>query len=573
VSAPAAPVARTYGTLAFAPTAKGGTWSILAEPSVAMRVKRTFGRVAQARTGTLTLAHTIEVARDLQWFCERFPLDMDEATRTALDAGATQHRTREQTVARILAGAAAGELALEQPPARPARGYQSTAVKLLRARGALILTDSVGLGKTFTGLLATAPADARPALVVPPTHLPKRWMKEAADSFPHLRVEVGEKTTPPQSILDGDLPDVLIVPYSRLAGWADALAGKVKTVVFDEVQELRSGTSTQKGKAAARIADPATYVLGMSATPVQNYGDEIHSIADIIAQGELGTRSEFIREWCSGGFRVMVSDPAALGSYLRENGLLLGRTRKDVGRELPAAIKVPHLVDSDPEALDAVRDVIAELARLILSDTTTRQERFQAAGDIDWKMRQSTGIAKAPYVAAFVKMLLETEDKLVLFGWHRDVYDIWMDLLADYNPVLYTGSESPAQKAKAEDRFTSDPDCRILIMSLRSGAGVDGLQHHAKVVVFGELDWSPKVHDQGIGRLERDGMDEAEPVLAYFLHTADGADPAILERLEIKTQQADPIVNPDHALTAPTVADPDRARSLARAFLDRDTRA
>jgi SNF2 family DNA or RNA helicase len=134
--------------------------------------------------------------------------------------------------------------------------------------------------------------------------------------------------------------------------------------------------------------------------------------------------------------------------------------------------------------------------------------------------------------------------------------------------VLYTGSETPAQKAKAEERFTTDPTCRVLIMSLRSGAGVDGLQHHAKVVVFGELDWSPKVHDQGIGRLERDGMDEAEPVLAYFLHTADGADPAILERLELKTQQAGPIVNPDAALTAATAPDPDRARTFAKAFLE-----
>jgi hypothetical protein len=44
-------------------------------------------------------------------------------------------------------------------------------------------------------------------------------------------------------------------------------------------------------------------------------------------------------------------------------------------------------------------------------------------GDFDWKMRQATGIAKAPYVAEFVKLLLESEQKVVLFGWHRDVYD------------------------------------------------------------------------------------------------------------------------------------------------------
>ncbi len=234
---------------------------------------------------------------------------------------------------------------------------------------------------------------------------------------------------------------------------------------------------------------------------------------------------------------------------------------------------MPHIVESDPAALEAVREDVAELAKLILSDTTSRRDRFQAAGEIDWKLRQSTGIAKAPYVAAFVKMLLETENKLVLFGWHRDVYDIWMDLLAEYHPVLYTGSESPAQKEKAEEKFATDPSARVLIKSLRSGAGVDGLQEHARVAVFGELDWSPKVHDQRIGRLERDGMDENDPVVAYFLHTVDGADPAILERLDLKTQQSDTIVNPDAALVVPTAPDPDRARALATAFLESVGRA
>ena len=562
-------MSRTYGTLRHTPNSLGGNWEVTCEPAVAMRFKRTFGRVQQKRDGVLWMRHTIEVARDLQWFTERFPLEMSNETRALLEHGADAHRDREQTVADILAGRTPAALSLPQEPARPARDYQTTAVELLRARGRLLLTDSVGLGKTFTGLLATAPADARPALVVPPTHLPRRWMTEAASSFPHLNVVVGEKTTPPQHIVDGDLPDVLIVPYSRLAGWRDALAGRVKTVIFDEVQELRNGTSTRKGAAAAHVAADADYVMGMSATPIQNYGDEIHSVLDIVAPGELGTRTEFIKEWCTGNFRVLVKDPAILGSYLRENGLMLGRTRKDVGRELPRSIKVPHIVDSDPAALEAVQEDVAELARLILSDTTSRQDRFQAAGEIDWKLRQSTGIAKAPYVATFVKMLLETEEKVVLFGWHRDVYDIWMDLLAEYRPVLYTGSETPAQKEKAEEAFTTDPACRVLIMSLRSGAGVDGLQQHARVVVFGELDWSPKVHDQGIGRLERDGMDENDPVVAYFLHTVDGADPAILERLDLKTQQSDPIVNPGAAVSAATATDPDRARALATAFLAR----
>jgi hypothetical protein len=55
----------------------------------------------------------------------------------------------------------------------------------------------------------------------------------------------------------GHDPDVLIMPYSKLRGWGDHLAGKVRTVIFDEAQELRRADSRDKYVAAAQIADQA----------------------------------------------------------------------------------------------------------------------------------------------------------------------------------------------------------------------------------------------------------------------------------------------------------------------------
>lgn len=54
-------------------------------------------------------------------------------------------------------------------------------------------------------------------------------------------------------------------------------------------------------------------------------------------------------------------------------------------------------------------------------------------------MRQATGIAKAPYVLEFVRMLVESGESVMLYGWHRDVYNIWLERLAEFNPVMYTG--------------------------------------------------------------------------------------------------------------------------------------
>lgn len=126
-------------------------------------------------------------------------------------------------------------------------------------------------------------------------------------------------------------------------------------------------------------------------------------------------------------------------------------------------------------------------------------------------------------------------------GWHRAVYEIWLKELADLRPAMYTGSETAGKKNAEKDRFMSG-DTDVIIMSLRSGAGVDDLQHRCSVVVFGELDWSPGIHQQVIWRLDREGQED--PVTAFFLVSEEGSDPPIMDVLGIKASEARQIVDP-----------------------------
>jgi CO dehydrogenase/acetyl-CoA synthase gamma subunit (corrinoid Fe-S protein) len=125
-----------------------------------------------------------------------------------------------------------------------------------------------------------------------------------------------------------------------------------------------------------------------------------------------------------------------------------------------------------------------------------------ASRDLDMLVRKATGVSKARGVAAYVKILLENNIPVILAGWHRDVYDIWLNELAEYKPVMYTGTESPAEKEKSKMAFVNG-ETNLFIISLRSGIGLDGLQQRCSTVVIGELDHSPKVHDQLIGRADR----------------------------------------------------------------------
>lgn len=538
---------------AFTSGGYGALWAIKAAPYLMIKIKRLFPRASPYRTGWVTLKDTPEVCRDLEWLTERWPLEVSDPDRARLTERAASHRDSEEALAEILSGHRPHLDLLE--PARKARDYQLVAADVILQTGRLLLCDELGLGKTMSSLLALRAPDALPALVVCPTHLPRQWQDEIRKTLPWLTSHVATKGTPYDPAkrrgMGGRAPDVLILPYSKLRGWGDHLAGKVKTVIFDEAQELRRGGS-QKWVAAAQVADLAHYRVGLTATPVYNYAGEIHTILQVLAPDALGTHEEFVREWSGtavhsiGGDHVSVHDPAALGIYLRSEGLMLRRTRKEVGRELPSEpLRVPHSIDTDEGVLEGMINDAADLAELIVANTARRTELWRARGEFDWKVRRATGIAKAAYVAEFVKVVLEAEQKVVLFGWHRDVYEIWREKLADYRPVFYTGTESPNQKHLSRDEFIVG-DARILIMSLRSGAGLDGLQEVCHVGVFGELDWSPGMHDQCVGRLHRDG--QLEPVVAYFLVSDHGSDPLMAETLQIKRMQSEPIQDPDRPL-------------------------
>ncbi len=549
--------------------AKHKKWVIKAAPHILIRVKRVFERVAKNEFGAVTLADTPENCRELEWFLQRYPLDLDAPQR--LFDQANTHRAREAAVAQVLAPD------YKPPPvelALPLREYQQVAVALARANGALLLGDDVGLGKTASAIGLLADPGALPALVVTLTHLPKQWEAEIQRFAPALKTHV-LKSGRPYDLTQGPrgkkvaFPDVIVTNYHKLRGWADVLGEKVKTAVFDEIQELRTGAEADKWKAAKYIADRATLKAGLSATPIYNYGGEIYNILSVLFPQALGSYGEFNREWCGGndygGDRSTIKDPKAFGTYLREQGLMLRRTRAEVGRELPDLSKIPYVIEADLAEFDKIESSAVKLAQVLLAQGGLEKgAKLHAAEELSWMLRQATGIAKAPYVADFVRLLIEQGEKVVLFGWHKAVYEIWRERLKDFKPAFYTGDESPTQKGLARDRFLHG-DTPLLVLSLRAGAGLDGLQKVSRTVVFGEIDWSPGVHTQCIGRVFRDG--QLDKVAAYFLLSHYGSDPVVADVLGVKRVQSDSMLDPTAELVDAFTGGASDVKKLAETFL------
>jgi superfamily II DNA or RNA helicase len=560
---------RTWGKLRYVTTGRGRWHALNVAPHVAIRLKAIFPQADGTRAGELKVADTPEVARDLDWFIQRYPFEVDEETRNRLDARVEQALMVEERVIDVLAGEWTSDVV--RVPARVPFPYQLKAADLALTTGGLLCTDEVGLGKTFTSLLMLRAGDALPALVVTLAHLPKQWVeKELPKAYPNLTGHVVTSKTPYDltEACGGRSPDVVAISYSKLAGWMEYLSGRVRTVIFDEVHELRHA-GTDKYKAAQAIAVRARYRMGLSGTPVFNYGIEVFNLVEVLSPGLLGERAEFLREWCEDASgKYAVKDPAALGEYLRSRGVMLGHTCEEVGRPLPKTEMLVQPVDADAEVFDKVAGDAAEIARFILNKAGTRNQQFAYEAQLNSKVRQATGIAKAPFVAEFTRLLLEAgRPRILLLGWHRAVYDIWRERLEQYGVVDYTGEQTEKQKARAVEAFLGD-DARVLMMSLRSGVGLDGLQMGCRTVVFGELDWSPQVHAQDIGRLRRPGM--TEPVEAYFCASEYGTDPAMTKLLDLKRMQNDLLLNPHAARVEPAHPTASNIELLCQSLLEQE---
>ena len=555
---------RTYGNVTLA----GRYWTVETEPHVSLRLKRVFKNMNKNEYGKLHVYANPANSLELMWFLQRYPMTLTAYDQSRLEELTQEQKTKETLVHQVLAGdyvAPEFELAI-QP-----REYQRIAADLAMKTGRLLIADQVGLGKTCAAICTLTDPANLPALVVTLAHLPRQWQREIEKFAPKLRTHVIKKGTP-YDICKGKgdekllFPDVIIINYHKLGGWAETLAGVTKSIIYDEIQELRRSESN-KYAGAMHISEQASLITGLSATPIFNYGGEIFNVLSAIEPGCLGQRDEFLREWCdSHGYdSPKIRDPKAFGSFLREQGLMIRRTRSDVGRELESLTKIIQSIEADVEALSAIEDSAAELAKIILSQNTLKKGvKMQAAEELSNIVRHATGVAKAPYVADFVRLLVESDEPVLLYGWHRDFYNIISAKLADLKPAMYTGTESAAQKEVEKNRFING-ETKILMMSLRAGAGLDGLQFMCRTVVFGELDYSPAVHEQNIGRVHRDG--QTDPVMAYFLLCDYGSDPVMLDILGEKKSQSDGIRDPNSDLIEAAQASSHDIRKLAASFL------
>ena len=517
-----------YGTLSYNRRSK--CWTIKGEPCVTEMAARLFPG-SERRRGEARFTANRRIIGDVNWLMMRYPLEIAPRDRELWKNELAQ--AREHALLRMNAeklprrstppeGTFEGEL----------REFQKEGLSFLLANPRTLLADEMGLGKTVQALACLAAAKEFPALIVVPPHLLRNWQTEITR---FLRLEGKPARV---CVLTGLKPyqppeaDVYIIHYLLLRGWKQALPQMgFKAVIFDEIQELRHG-GTEKYSAASLLAAECERVIGLSGTPIYNKGSEIWNVVNILDYHCLGDWESFTRAWCDGYGNHLVRNPALLGEHLRREGLILRRTKEEVLAELPPKRRLVQEIDSDDKVYrELMRPVMDKLGSLLALHPDAK-ERALLEEQVGRGERQATGVAKAPFVAAFVRALEDSGEKVLLFAHHHAVMDIYRRELAAYRPVFITGRESTTQKEEAVARFMGGKT-NLCVISLRAASGLN-LQR-ASCVVFGELDWSPAVHSQAEDRAHR--MGQKDSILCYYLVAPQGSDRDMQDALGLKVSQ------------------------------------
>lgn len=431
------------------------------------------------------------------------------------------------------------------------------------------LADDMGLGKTVQVL---ALLDSRrlehagPSIVVVPRSLVFNWMREAERFTPALRVLDYSGSGRDAAAINPKAVDVVLTTYGTLRRDAASLAAiEFEYAVLDEAQTIKNaGTASAK---AARLLR-ARHRLALSGTPIENRIDELWSLFEFLNPGMLGAKSHF-------SSLARLASATAEASHERSS---LGNGRHDPGRELLARALRPVILRRTKEKVAS--ELPPRMEQTLEVELQAPQRKFYeglraayrrsvlARVDRDGIKRSRMHILEAllrlrqaachPVLAdrrqarlpsAKLDALLPALGEVAAEGHKALVFSQFTTFLALVRQRLekerigyeYLDGEVRDRQSRV-DRFQSDANCPVFLISLRAGG--HGLNLTAADYVF-ILDpwWNPAVEAQAIDRTHRIG--QTRRVIATRLVARSTIEEKILELQAAKRSLADAILSAD----------------------------
>ncbi|MBN9296513.1 MAG: DEAD/DEAH box helicase [Filimonas sp.] len=425
-----------------------------------------------------------------------------------------------------------------------------------------ILADDMGLGKTIQTLsflhhIKHAKENGKlRALVVCPTTLMYNWENEIKKFTPSISYYIHHGGSRSKDTLKDHDIDVIITTYGTLRSDIKQFVEiEFDYVVLDESQAIKNPAS-KVTKAASLIK--AKSRLCLSGTPLQNNTFDIYAQMNFLNPGMLGSMEFFKQE-----FAVPIDKfgEKEQKEHLRKllYPFILRRTKEQVAKDLPSKsemILFCEMGKEQREIYDAYRNDYRDKILGVVDSQGVQKSQLTILQGL-MKLRQicdSPAIIKEEERFPNVSVKLEelgreiTENisnhKALVFSQFLGMLGLIKEKLkelgVDYE--YFDGSTSAPDREKAIQRFQSDENCRVFLISLKAG-GVGLNLTAADYVYIVDPWWNPAVEQQAIDRTHRIG--QTKNIFAYRMICKDTVEDKILLLQEKKRALAADLITDD----------------------------
>jgi SNF2 family DNA or RNA helicase len=423
-----------------------------------------------------------------------------------------------------------------------------------------ILADDMGLGKTFQAaaylryMRNLEPDKKGLSLIVMPSTLIFNWQYELKRFSPDFKVYVhsGPQRMPSLKGLQ-DYFNVVLVSFQTLVRDTRLFSAiEFDNLIVDEAHYLKN-PGTAAYKAAKALNAKRTFLL--TGTPLQN------SPADLWALSEL----------CNPGLLSSKIKPAALQkmdnlvrfqeSMKLLQGLvspfLLRRTKENVLTELPEkSVSVLYCSMTEEQEIEYLaynQFVSGELSDLSYQNASSRSVRILKAltalrlmanhpALVDDSFGHASG--KFDLVCEKLEEVLQEGRKVLIFSSfvrHLNLFAKHLETRG-FGFTMLTGKTG--NRKEVVDRFKTDTDCNVFLISLKAGGfGLNLVE--ASYVFLLDPWWNPAAENQAMDRVYRIG--QKNKVSVYKFITSNTVEEKILKLQERKSSLNDQLFENDEA--------------------------
>lgn len=391
----------------------------------------------------------------------------------------------------------------------------------------ILLGDEMGLGKTIQSIATIEIANLKPALIICPKNLKLNWESEISNSLINKKIEFLNS----KSSLDADF---YITNYESLHKNISIIKNiKPKSIVLDESHYLKN-EDAKRTKTSLSIINNIEYRFSLTGTAI------LKTPVDLISQLRIlnnldafGGETNYIENFCGNSntkwgkdIRKGSSNLSMLNRRLRET-CFLRRHKSDVIKDLPEKTRSYIYMEINKKKYN---ETLKEFKNL------SRQEKLLKIV----KLRQITAREKMESVKEWIYNFQESEKKLVVFAYHNEIQQ---ELLKEYpSAAKILSGMSDKERDDNKNKFMEDPECKIIICSLKSAS--TGLTLTAgSDVLFVEMDWCVSNNIQAEDRCHRIGQLNA--VNIWYIIAKGTIEEYIHQVVERKRDLIDKIYNSD----------------------------